>query len=68
MAKGARPKKEMTMKLDTKFRKKWYAEADLKEKLIDALMQRGLTIPEDEFGNDDIEGIIELAYENNITV
>lgn len=62
MARGARPKKEASFKADTKFRGKWYAEEELKEKLIDKFLQQGLRYPEDE----DIEEIIEMAYENDI--
>jgi len=68
MAKGARTKRDLSMKLDTKFRTVWYAEEDLKEKLIDKLLSKGLEVPLDEFGNEDIEGIVEAAYRENITV
>lgn len=64
MARGARPKKELRMKADTKFRGKWYAEEDLRDKLLDRIMQYGLSIPEDH----DIEEMIQLAYDNDITV
>jgi hypothetical protein len=64
MAKGARVKKELNFKADTKFRGEWYAEEDLKEKLLDKFYMKGLRYPE----NDDIEEIIEAAYENNINL
>lgn len=64
MAKGARPKKELSMKADTKFRGKWYTEDDLKDKLLGKIMEKGLPIPEDH----DIEEMIEIAYERDIKV
>lgn len=64
MAHGARPKKELKFKADTRFRGKWYAEEDLKDKLLDKIMQAGLKIPEGH----DIEKMIQLAYDNNISI
>ena len=62
MAKGARAKKEISMKDDTRFRGKWYSEEDLKDKLLDKFLVKGLKFPEGE----DIEKIIEMAYDNDI--
>lgn len=61
MGKGARPKKEASFKLDTKFRGKWYAEEDLKEQLLDKLLDIGIRDIEN-----DIDEIIDAAYENDI--
>ena len=60
MAHGARPKKEASFKMDTKFQGKWYAEEDLKDKLRDKLLDKGIRDLED------IDDVIEAAYENNI--
>lgn len=60
MARGARAKKELNFKADTKFRGEWYAEEDLREKLLDKLLDKGI---KDLY---DIDDVIEAAYENNI--